>query len=202
MVAKSDTPPVVRIPADRLAGVLQVTTLLPIGAAIAFIASRYVSGLRFHFSPTFSHVVTYSLAFVVGGLALIGLLMAGVGLRWLVFGLWPGRLGLSCQGGILELRLGPFGSHRIALRDMQAVYRHERDPEDELLSTEDFALPEDEIAHRLPLLLYRNAPMNRTLYRFLVGEESDHLKALRPMIDYLRAPAATGVPSGEAGDDD
>ncbi len=183
-----------RLPADRTAGLLRIVLLLPAGALLLFVAARRLGGFDFTPSPVSSWVVELSWAFLALAGALVGLILSIVGLRWLVYAAWPGRMGLTITGQELEIALGPFGRRRLDLARMTAVYRFEMD-DAEGTSTEDFLEPEDEIANNLPTIHHPDYPMslNRILQKYIAGQPHDQLRQLRPLVDSLRdaRPTAT-----------
>jgi hypothetical protein len=176
------------LPARRGAGLLRMVTLAPAGAALATLA--WASMPRDYRTPQGSaDVVAYSVAFIMALVGATGLAMLYSAVRWLAFCLWPKRLGLRVEGGVLTLALGPFGTRRWPVQELEAVYRFERNPDDDALSTEDYIDPEEEKATRLPLLipLHQKTPLNRLFERFLSGTEPEQLRTLSPLIDHLRA---------------
>lgn len=180
-------------------------TLAPAGAALATLAWACMP--RDYRTPQGSaDVVAYSVAFVMALVGVTSLAMLYSAVRWLAFCLWPKRLGLRVEAGVLTLALGPFGTRRWPVQEIAAVYRFERDPDDDALSTEDYMDPEEETATRLPLLipLHQKTPLNRLFERFLSGTESEQLRTLNPLIDHLRATRQAGPAHGTAlaGSDD
>ncbi len=176
-----------RLPADRAAGLLRIVLMLPAGALLLFAAAGVLRRFDFTPSPGSSWIVELSWVFVALAGALVGLILSIVGLRWLVYAAWPGRMGLTIAGEELEIALGPFGRRRLDLARMTAVYRFEMDDE-EATSTEDFMEPEDEVANTLPTIEHPDYPIsvNRILQKYIVGQPHHHRRQLQPLVDLLR----------------
>lgn len=183
-----------RLPADRTAGLLRIVLLLPAGALLLIAAAGRIGSFDFTPSPASSWMVELSWAFVALAGALVGLVFSIVGLRWLVYAAWPGRMGLTISGQEMEIALGPFGRRRLDLARMTAVYRFEMD-DAEATSTEDFMEPEDEIANTLPTIHHPDYPvsLNRILQKYIAGQPNHQRQQLQPLIDFLRhtQPTAT-----------
>lgn len=181
-----------RLPADRTAGLLRIVLMLPAGALLIIVAARGLGGFDFTPSPASSWMVELSWAFVALAGALVGLILSIVGLRWLVYAAWPGRMGLTITEQEMDIALGPFGRRRLDLARMTAVYRFEMEDE-EATSTEDFMEPEDEIASTLPTIQHPDYPisLNRILQKYIAGQPHDHRRQLQPLIDFLRPTQPT-----------
>lgn len=183
-----DQGPPVSLPADRWVGGLRIALYLPPGLYLLWVTFENVRRLDFGPARLGHQISTYSWAFVWLWVALIGLILVGAGVRWLVYAFWPGWLGLRAEPDRVVIELGPFGRRILDLPRMQAVYRHELSEDDALRSTEDFMLPKDEVARRLPLLTHPDltGTLNRLMDRFLLADEPARLQRLRPLIAQLR----------------
>lgn len=182
-----------RLRARRSAGFLRICVFMPLGVLGLIWAYRVCRALEFKASAVSSRITEYSVAFVMLLIALAGVGLGVAGARWLLFALWPGRLGLFVDDLYMKIALGPFGVTQLDLDRLTATYRFERDEddeddEDEALSTEDFLDPEIERQTRLPILRHpaMAESINLTLDKFIAGTELEVLQQLRPMIDRVR----------------
>lgn len=182
-----DSPILVRLRARRTAGVLQIATLAPLGGLLLFFAFQGLSAVNFGPSALSSRVVAFSWAFLAFCAALTGLVLAGCGLRWFLFALWPASMGITVTAKQVIISLGPFGRRRLDVDEMTTQYRFEReDPEE--LTTEDFMEPEEEIRTALPLIRHPRYPvsLNRVLQKYIAGDPPEHLRQLSPLVKLLR----------------
>ncbi len=201
MVSTQSPPPTVRIPANRLAGLIPVTVALPTGLATVMWTGHVLLSLNYQLTLR-RLFVDWSIAFVMVVLGAFGVALLAIGLRWLAFAVWPGWLGVIADANGLELCLGPFGRQRLAMRGIVALYRFERDVDDAVLSTEDFIAPDQERAHHLPIIEYagRTEPVNRALSKYIVGDERTHRSLLASWTAHVRA--LNGVHESPAGNSD
>ena len=109
------------------------------------------------------------------------------GLRWLLFVLWPGALGIPVRQTDVLIALGPFGRSVLDRRRMTAQYRFELEDR-ELLSPEDFMTPDEEIETCLPILRHPEHPdsLNDIIRKYVAGTTEQHLRLLNPLIQSLR----------------
>ena len=188
-----DAPILARLRARRTAGVLQIAVLAPLGGVLLFFAFQGFSSVNFSPSALSSRVVAFSWAFLAFCAALTGLALAASGLRWLLFALWPGSMGITVTPRQVIISLGPFGRRRLDVEEMTTRYRFEReDPEE--LTTEDFMEPEEEIRTALPLIRHPRYPvsLNRVLEKYIAGDPPEHLRQLSPLVKLLREKQQAG----------
>ncbi len=83
--------------ADRSAGLPRLCVFLPIGGLLVASAWPLFAKLDFTPSALASMVEQLSWAFLALCAAVAGLACAFVGLRWLLYVLWPGRMGITVR---------------------------------------------------------------------------------------------------------
>ncbi len=180
------------LPADRSAGLLRISVFLPIGGLLLASAWPLFAKLDFTPSAMASMVEQLSWAFLALCATVAGLAFAIVGLRWLLYVLWPGPMGITVRRADVLIALGPFGRRALDRRRLTAQYRFELEDR-ELLSPEDFMTPEEEIATCLPILRHPEHPdsLNDIINKYIAGTTEQHLRRLKPLIQSLRdsAPA-------------
>ncbi len=181
-----------RLPADRSAGLSRIAVFLPIGGLLLVAAWPLFAKLDFTPSAIASMAEQLSWAFLAMCLAVAGLACAIVGLRWLLYVLWPGPMGITVRPADVLIALGPFGRRVLDRKHMTAQYRFEIEDR-ELLSPEDFMTPEEEIETCLPILRHPEHPdpLNDTLRKFIAGTTEQHLRSLNPLIQSLRDSTPT-----------
>ncbi len=175
------------LPADRSAGLLRIAVFLPIGGLLFVSAWPLFAKLDFTPSAIASMVEQLSWAFLALCLTIAGLAFACVGLRWLLYVLWPGAMGITVRQADVLIALGPFGRRVLDRKHMTAQYRFEIEDR-ELLSPEDFMTPEEEIETCLPILRHRDHPdsLNDIIRKHISGTTEQHLRILNPLIQSLR----------------
>lgn len=185
------------LPADRSAGLLRISVFLPIGGLLLASAWPLFAKLDFTPSAIASMVEQLSWAFLALCAAVAGLAFAIVGLRWLLYVLWPGPMGITVRRADVLVALGPFGRRVLDRRRLTAQYRFEI-KDRELLSPEDFMTPEEEIESCLPILRHPEHPdsLNDIIRKYIAGTTEQHLRLLKPLIQSLRDITPT-VGSGE-----
>ena len=176
-----------RLPADRSAGLLRISVFLPIGGLLLAAAWPLFAKLDFTPSAMASMAEQLSWAFLALCAAVAGLAFAIVGLRWLLYVLWPGPMGITVRQTDVLIALGPFGRSVLDRRRMTAQYRFELEDR-ELLSPEDFMTPDEEIETCLPILRHPEHPdsLNDTIRKYIAGTTEQHLRILNPLIQSLR----------------
>ncbi len=185
------------LPADRSAGLLRISLFLPIGGLLLVSAWPLFAKLDFTPSAIASMAEQLSWAFLTFCTTVAGLAFAIVGLRWLLYVLWPGPMGITVRRADVLIALGPFGRRVLDRRRLTAQYRFELEDR-ELLSPEDFMTPEEEIETCLPILRHPEHPdtLNDIIRKYIAGTTEQHLRLLKPLIQSLRDSAPT-VGNGE-----
>ncbi len=180
------------LPADRSAGLLRISVFLPIGGLLLVSAWPLLAKLDFTPSAIASMAEQLSWAFLALCATVAGLAFAIVGLRWLLYVLWPGPMGITVRRADVLIALGPFGRHVLDRRRLTARYRFELEDR-ELLSPEDFMTPEEEIETCLPILRHPEHPdsLNDVINKYIAGTTEQHLRLLKPLIQSLRDSAPT-----------
>lgn len=180
------------LPADRSAGLLRISVFLPIGGLLLVSAWLLFAKLDFTPSVIASMAEQLSWGFLALCAAVAGLAFAIVGLRWLLYVLWPGPMGITVRRADVLIALGPFGRHALDRRRLTARYRFELEDR-ELLSPEDFMTPEEEIETCLPILRHPEHPdsLNDIIRKYIAGTTEQHLRLLKPLIQSLRDGAPT-----------
>ncbi len=180
------------LPADRSAGLPRVCVFLPISGLLLVLVWPLYAKLDFTPSAMASMVVQLSWAFLALCATVAGLACAFVGLRWLLYVLWPGPMGITVRRTDVLIALGPFGRHVLDRRRLTARYRFELEDR-ELLSPEDFMTPEEEIETCLPILRHPEHPdsLNDIIRKYVAGTTEQHLQLLNPLIQSLRNGAPT-----------
>ncbi len=175
------------LPADRSAGLLRISVFLPIGGLLLVSAWPLFAKLDFTPSAIASMAEQLSWAFLAMCTAIAGLACAIVGLRWLLYLLWPGPMGITVRPADVVIALGPFGRRVLDRTRMTAQYRFELEDR-ELLSPEDFMTPEQEIETCLPILRHPEHPdsLNDIIRKYIAGTTEQHLRLLNPLIQSLR----------------
>ena len=180
------------LPADRSAGLLRISVFLPIGGLL--LASVWPLFAKLDFTPSAmaSMAEQLSWAFLALCATVAGLAFAIVGLRWLLYVLWPGPMGITVRRADVLVALGPFGRRVLDRRRLTARYRFEFEDR-ELLSPEDFMTPEEEIETCLPILRHPEHPdsLNDIIRKYIAGTTEQHLRLLKPLIQSLRDSAPT-----------
>ncbi len=181
-----------RLPADRSAGLLRISVFLPIGGLLLAAVWPLFAKLDFTPSAMASMAEQLSWAFLALCAAVAGLAFAIVGLRWLLYVLWPGPMGITVRRADVLIALGPFGRCLLDRRRLTAQYRFELEDR-ELLSPEDFMTPEEEIETCLPILRHPEHPdsLNDIIRKYIAGTTQQHLRTLNPLIQSLRHSAPT-----------
>ena len=190
-----------RLPADRSAGLLRIAVFLPIGGLLLVSAWPLFAKLDFTASAIASMAEQLSWAFLAMCTAIAGLACAIVGLRWLLYLLWPGPMGITVRPADVVIALGPFGRRVLDRRRMTAQYRFEIEDR-ELLSPEDFMTPEQETETCLPILRHPEHPdaLNDIIRKYIAGSTEQHVRRLKPLIQSLRNDAPT-VDTGQGASD-
>ena len=180
------------LPADRSAGLLRISVFLPIGGLLLVSAWPLFAKLDFTPSAIASMAEQLSGAFLTLCTAVAGLAFAIVGLRWLLYVLWPGSMGITVRRADVPIALGPFGRCVLDRTRMTAQYRFEIEDR-ELLSPEDFMTPEEEIETCLPILRHPEHPdsLNDIIRKYIAGTTERHLRRLNPLIQSLRDKTPT-----------
>ncbi len=180
------------LPADRSAGLLRISVFLPIGGLLLISAWPLFAKLDFTPSAMASMAEQLSWAFLALCATVAGLAFAIVGLRWLLYVLWPGPMGITVRRADVLIALGPFGRRVLDRRRLTAQYRFELEDR-ELLSPEDFMTPEEEIETCLPILRHPEHPdsLNDIIRKYIAGTTEQHLRLLKPLIQSLRDSAPT-----------
>jgi hypothetical protein len=156
---------------------------LLLGAACALIYSR----LSFMRTAVSNGIVDFAIALASMPLVLLVLVCGIQAIRNLVATLWPG-LGVLSSAGTLELRLGPFGHRVYSADELNIRYPFELIDDPEGGGVEQYLPEEEQIERMLPRMQHRavKEPINRTILRYVVGDEAEIAAKLRPAIERWR----------------
>ncbi len=181
-----------RLPADRSAGLSRIAVFLPIGGLLLISAWPLFAKLDFTPSAIASMAEQLSWAFLTLCMTVAGLAFAFVGLRWLLYVLWPAPMGITVRRADVLIALGPFGRRALDRTRMTAQYRFELEDR-EMLTPEDFMTPEEEIETCLPILRHPEHPdsLNDVIRKYIAGTTEQHLRLLNPLIQSLRDSTPT-----------
>ncbi len=173
---------------SRLQGLVK-GALLAGGGVMLFIPAFYVwPTLRFVPSPTSNRITDYAMAITVGVMALVGVMLAGAGLRWALFVVWPARMGIEADDQALYLRLGPFGNQRLEWARLETIYAFDLDDPSEADPDRLVLEPEAEMEKFLPRMRHPavEGDVNRMLERFAAVDEPTLAAKLRRYIEKVR----------------
>lgn len=174
----------------RSVGALRGCLITPAGAALLAIVWRAWPSLRFVPSGVSNRITDYALATMLLAVAATGAALLALGLKWLLFWLWPGSLAIVADERELCIPTGPLRRVRLDWARMSARYSFEMSPdEDEDAFYFDSMMDEDtEPAARLPLLQHPacRGPVNYHLVRFAKAEENVLVQRLRPFVERIR----------------
>ena len=178
--------------ADRSVGLMRISVFLPIGGLLFVSAWLLFAKIDFTPSAIASVAEQLSWAFLTLCTTVAGLAFAIVGLRWLLYVLWPGSMGITVRGADVLIALGPFGRRVLDRQRLTAQYRFELEDR-ELLSPEDFMTPEEEIETCLPILRHPEYPdsLNDIIRKYIAGTTEQHLRRLNALIQSLRDSTPT-----------
>lgn len=194
----------IRIGASRGLALERALLFLGPGVLLLVICFGVAQGLRFRPSGVSNRIGDYSLAIVMLPVALGGLVIAGMGLRWLAMAVWPGWLGIVADADGLSFHLGPMGSARYCAGELDVRYLFEllgEDGEGDAELYEALTDPQEQMASMLPRIrCARSAKsLERRIVRFTRMGEQELAALLRPFIESVRrdrsgADAGAGFP--------
>jgi hypothetical protein len=128
------------------------------------------------------------MAIAVGVMALAGVVLMGAGLRWVLFVVWPRRMGISADEQGLHLQLGPFGNRYLDWVRLETTYAFDLDDPSEADPDRLVLEPEEEMEKFLPRMRHPaiEGDVNRLFERFAAADEPTLAAKLRPYIEKTR----------------
>lgn len=168
--------------------ILWTVPSLLLGAACFVIYTR----LSFSQTAVSNAIVDYAIAVAALPLVLLTIVCGGRAIRQMAAAVWPGPLGIFATPDLLQLRFGPFGHRAHPANELHIQYPFEMIDDAEEGDFERF-LPEEEQRERLlPRIRHANAkePINRTIIRYVAGDEAEIAAKLKPSIDLWRGLVA------------
>jgi hypothetical protein len=158
---------------------------------LAATAKLVYGGVNLRPSAISTQFVPYSLLLCAVTLAIISFTMGILALRRILLAGWPGALGFYAYDSELLVRLGPFGSKRYAVEQLDIRYPYECTSDD---ASFEAMLPE-ETQHEtlLPRMQYpaESTPLDVIVSRFAIGPEKEIAAQLRPAIERWRCIIAS-----------
>lgn len=158
-----------------------------LGAACVLIYGR----LTFARTAISNAIVDYAIGLATLPLIALAFLCGFRAIRYLAAVIWPAKLGVLASDGRLELCLGPFGHVVYPVEELDIRYPFELIDDPEEGGFEQFVPEEEQIERMIPRIKHatEKEPINRTILRFMAGEEKDIAVALRPAIELWRKQA-------------
>jgi hypothetical protein len=149
------------------------------------------------FAPTVvsSHIVDYAIAVAALPLPALSVLSAIRAVQHLLAVIWFSKLGVYASEGLLALRFGPFGTVEYPAKELDIRYPFELSGDFEDGGFEQYLPEEEQIGRLLPRITHPQAklPINRTILRYVAGDETDIAAKLRPMIECWRTEKLEGA---------
>ena len=181
-------PDEVRLAVTRGQGLVRAAIRIAFGLPLFLPAVRVLPNLHFTPSAVSNRLPDYGWAVIVVTIAVAGAVVVWQGMRWLLFGAWPGKLAIVADADGLSFALGNLGTRRFDWQRMEAVYRFELSAEVDDMALAESLEPEEEMALRLPILRHPEAAetLNVWLERHAVVDERTLAEALRPFIEMIR----------------
>ncbi len=174
------------IPVSRTRSLTRAVIYAFPALVLAATAKLMYSGINLRASALSTQFVQYSLLLCVLALSIISLTLGFLALRRTLLAGWPGALGFYAYESELLVRLGPFGSKRYAVQQLDIRYPYECTDDD---ASFEAMLPE-EMQHEtlLPRMQHpeEGTPLNVMVTQFAVGSEKEITVQLRPAIERWR----------------
>lgn len=151
------------------------------------------SRLSFARTAVSNGIVDYAIAIAALPLVILTFVCAARALRHLLALVWFSPLGVQANHDSLQLVFGPFGNVSFPSRELEIRYPFEMSGDFDDGGFEQY-LPEDEqTARLLPRITHPRARVviNRTILRFVTGDEARIVVKLKPVIDRWRAQNST-----------
>jgi hypothetical protein len=164
-----------------------------LGAACFVIYGR----LSFSRTAVSNGIVDYAVAVACLPLVIITIVCVIRAIRQLVAALWPAPLGVFASTDLLQLRFGTFRNSEYAVRELDIRYPFEFIDDSEDGGFEQYLPEGEQVARMLPRIKSSNSKelINRTILRYLAGDEAEIAAKLRPAIELWRRGAAFPVPT-------
>ncbi len=154
-------------------------------------AATFVVYSRLQFAPTAvsNRIVDYAVAVAALPLPMLAVLSAIRAVRHFLAVVWFSPLGIEANDDSLKLRLGPFGAVSYPAAELNIRYPFELSGDLEDGGFEQFLPKEEQMARLLPRITHPQArlPINRTILRFVTGDEAQVAAVIRPAIERWRA---------------
>ena len=150
-------PAEVRLAVARGQGLVRAAIRIAFGLPLFLPAVWVLPNLHFTPSAVSNRLPDYCWAAIVVAVAMGGVLTVWQGMRWLLFGAWPGKLAIVAGADGLSFALGNLGTRRFDWKRMEAVYRFELSAEGDDMALAEVLEPEEEMALRLPILRHPEA---------------------------------------------
>ena len=153
-------------------------------------AATFVVYGRLEFAPTAisNRIVDYAVALAALPLPVLAVGCAVRAVRHFLAVVWLSPLGIRADEHTLEMRLGPFGTATYPVGELDIRYPFELSGDFEDGGFEQFLPEEEQMARLLPRISHLRAklPINRTMLRFVSGDEARIAAALRDAIERWR----------------
>lgn len=160
--------------------ILWAVPALLLGTATIVIYSR----LEFIPTAVSNRLVDYAVAVASLPLTLVAVFCALRMLTQLLAVAWPPPLGIEAGEHSLALLLGPFGIKVFPADELDIRYPFELSGDSDDGGFEQFLPEEEQMARLLPRITHPRAklPINRTILRFVAGDEAQVARLLQPMV--------------------
>lgn len=155
-------------------------------AAVTFVV---YSPLHFLPTATANHIVDWAIAVAAVPLPMLAAVCGIRAVRHLLAVFWLAALGVLADENSLCLRLGPFGTVNYPAHELDIRYPFELSGDFEDGGFEQYLPEEEQLARLMPRITHARAklPINRTILRFVTGDEAQVAAMMRPAIERWRA---------------
>ncbi len=189
--------PIAALPVSRTRALTRALVWVAPAAVLTVATLSIYRWLNFVPSGVSNRIVEYSIAAIALPLPAAALWTALNALRWLLFALWPAKLGVFASKTDLTLRLGPFGVRSFDAARLDIRYLFELAGDEDDAGFEGFLPEEQQRETLLPRMVHPNSkqPLHRVILRFSSASELDAARILRPALDHWRAAAISPAPA-------